>query len=279
MSNNTDSNAGYNIVTDGELRYVTFDIFERTGLVKHAFTTRLGGVSLGPFSRLNLAGHVGDDPGAVVENRIRISRALGCAIDDLAAGQQVHGDQVHTVLETDRGRGARDFTGAIPDTDALITNLPGILLSSYYADCVPVMILDPVHKAIGLAHAGWKGTVKRIAAATLRSMADSYGSEPGCCLAVIAPSIGPCCYEIDQPVISAFIEAGFDPGRIAVPSGDSRWKLDLWAANRIILAEAGIKPYNIMTAGMCTACSPELFFSYRGQSGKCGRMASLMVLK
>jgi YfiH family protein len=271
--------AGYKIVKDRDLSYITFDIFERTGLVKHAFTTRLGGISRDCFSGLNLAAHVGDDPGAVLENRLRVLSALGCGVEDLVVGQQVHGDHVHTVLEADRGRGGRDFSGAVADTDALITNLPGIMLSSYYADCVPVMILDPVRKAVGLAHAGWKGTVKRIAAATLQSMAAAYGTDPGHCLAVIGPSIGPCCYEIDQPVISAFTGVGFDRDAITRPAGDGRWRLDLWEANKITLAGAGIKTGNIMTAGLCTACSPGLFFSYRGQSGKCGRMASLIMLK
>lgn len=271
--------AGYNIVTAGDIRYITFDIFERTGLVKHAFTTRLGGVSGRAFRELNLASHVGDDPGAVLENRKRICAALEAGIDDLVAGRQVHGDRVHVVGETDRGRGGGDFSGAIPDIDALVTNHPGIMLSSYYADCVPVLLLDPVKKVIGLAHAGWKGTVKKIAASTLKVMADSFGADSGQCLAAIAPSIGPCCYQIDQPVRDAFSGAGFNPGAIMEPSGRDHWKLNLQEANRITLLEAGVKPHNIVVAGMCTACSPDLFFSYRGQSGKCGRMASLMMLK
>lgn len=271
--------AGYNIVTAGDISYLSFDIFENTGLVKHAFTTRRGGVSRDSFRWLNLASHVGDDPGAVVENRIIISSALGFGIDDMVVGQQVHGDRVHIVRKEDRGRGARDFTGAIPDADSLVTNLQGILLSSYYADCVPVMLLDPVKKAIGLAHAGWKGTVKRIAATTLKVMGSAFGTDPARCLAVIAPSIGPCCYEVDQPVIRSFSGAGFDPAFLTKPSGDGRWKLNLQEANRLTLVEAGIQPDNIVLAGMCTACTPDIFFSYRGQSGKCGRMASLMALK
>lgn len=271
--------SGFRIVTSGSIQYISFDIFENTGLVRHAFTTRRGGVSRGPYQWLNLASHVGDDPGAVAANRISISSALGCSIEDMVVGQQVHGDRVHIVRENDRGRGALDFSGAIPDADSLVTNLPGVLLSSYYADCVPVMLLDPVQKAIGLAHAGWKGTVKKIAAATLKAMAAAFGTKPGNCLAVIAPSIGPCCYEVDQPVILSFTGAGFDPGPFTKPAGDGRWKLNLQEANRITLVESGIKHHNIGLTGMCTACSPDLFFSYRGQSGKCGRMASLMALR
>ncbi|MHB8158282.1 MAG: polyphenol oxidase family protein, partial [Desulfocucumaceae bacterium] len=202
---------GFNIVTTGEIKYISFDIFERTGLVKHAFTTRHGGVSRGGFGSLNLAMHVGDDQGAVLENRKRICSVLGVDPEDMVVGHQVHGDSVCLVTRDHRGRGALDLQDAIPETDALITNCPGLLLSSYYADCVPVMIMDPVKKAIALVHAGWKGTAKRIAATTIKAMSGAFGTNPGDCLAVIAPSIGPC-YEVDQPVFEAFIKNGFDPG-------------------------------------------------------------------
>lgn len=271
--------SGYNIVSTGDIKYITFDIFEETGLVSHAFTTRCGGVSSGQFRFLNLAAHVGDDPGAVVENRIRACRALGSGIDDMVCGEQVHGYSVHVVTDGDRGKGSRDSSGAIPGTDALITNRPGILLSSYYADCVPVMIMDPVKKVIGLVHAGWKGTMRRIAEAAVQKMSLVFGTDPGDCLAAIGPSIGSCCYEIDHPVMTAFNNSGFSPLAFTEKAGEGRWKLDLWLANQITLEEAGIKPYNIVVAKLCTACRPDLFFSYRRQSGKCGRMASLMMLK
>jgi YfiH family protein len=141
------------------------------------------------------------------------------------------------------------------------------------------MILDPVKKAISLVHAGWKGTAAKIAANSLKLMADAFGTRPGDCLAAIAPSIGPCCYEIDEPVITAFRDRGLDPAPFTGPGGGGRWKLDLRRLNRSILVEAGVRPDNISVAGLCTSCRPDLFFSYRAQSGLCGRMASLMVLK
>ncbi|MCL6477243.1 MAG: peptidoglycan editing factor PgeF [Peptococcaceae bacterium] len=247
-------------------------------MVAHAFTTRLGGVSRGPYESLNLAMHVGDRREAVLENRRRACAILGLKLEDMVCGQQVHGDRVHVVTGADRGKGIYGEDGAIPGTDALITDCPGILLSSYYADCVPIMILDPVRKAVGVVHAGWKGTVVRIAGKALKAMRQAFGTDPGDCLAAVAPSIGPCCYEIDRPVVEALAGGGFDTGSFARPAGPDRWKLDLQLLNRAILVEAGVKPASVTVARMCTSCHPELFFSYRGQSGRCGRMASLMAL-
>jgi len=269
--------SGYSVKSAGDIKYVTFNIFSDTGFVKHAFTTRLGGVSQGSFRSLNLGTHVGDQREAVLENRAAICAALGFGLDEMVAGQQVHGKRVHVVTWEDRGRGAADLETAIPETDALITNVPGILLSSYYADCVPVMLLDPVKKAIGLVHAGWKGTAMRIACSALTAMSEAFGTDPRHCLAAIAPSIGGCCYEVDRPLVDSFTQYGFDPGPFLKQAGESRWRLDLRGANRHTLEESGVRPGNITVTGLCTACSPEMFFSYR-KSGSCGRMASLMAL-
>lgn len=269
--------SGYSIESYGDIKYISFDIIAGTGMVSHAFTTRLGGVSEGPYNSLNLAMHVGDFQRNVLDNRKMACRALGADPGDMVCGQQVHKSRVHVVTGADRGRGAWDYPGAIPETDALVTDCPGILLSSYYADCVPILILDPVKRATGLIHAGWKGTVAGIAGAALETMQKAFGTDPGDCLAAIAPSIGPCCYEVDQPVISALAGGGFDPSLFAVPAGPGRWKLDLPGINRAILSGAGVK--TIAETGLCTSCRPDLFFSYRGQSGNCGRMASMMVLK
>ncbi len=270
---------GYSIITAGDIKYISFDCLAATGMVNHAFTTRLGGVSRGPYHSLNLAFHVGDSPGAVLENRRRACRAVGAGLEDLVCGQQVHGDRVHVVTEVHRGMGARSYAGGIPETDALVTGRPGLLLASFYADCVPVIILDPVRRAAGLVHAGWKGTLLRIAEAALKTMGRAFGSRPGDCLAAIAPAVGPCCYEIDRPVVDAMTERGFDPARYVRPAGPGRWRLDLPGLNRDILVGAGLDLRNISVAGLCTSCSPDLFFSYRGQSGRCGRMASLIVLR
>lgn len=269
----------YKVTEDEGLRYLTFDIFSATGLVEHAFTSRCGGISRGPYESLNMAFHVGDDPANVLENRRRMSGVMGAGVEDMVAGHQVHGTRVYRVAGADRGKGARDLESAIPETDGLITATEGVLLSSFYADCVPVMILDPVRRVIGLAHAGWKGTAGHIAGKTVMEMVTHFHTRPENCLAVIAPSIGPCCYEIDGPVLER-VQQGFKQWSTLVrQSAPGRWRLDLWRANRAVLCEAGLLNENIVVAGLCTACRPELFFSYRGQSGVCGRMASLIMLK
>lgn len=271
--------AVYKVTQKEGLRYLTFNIFSDTGLVGHAFTTRCGGSSKGSYESLNMAFHVGDDPANVLENRRRMCAYLGAEVKDLVAGQQVHGTRVHPVTETDRGKGACDLESAIPETDGLITDARGLLLSSYYADCVPVMILDPVRRVIGLAHAGWKGTVGQIAGKMVMEMVMNFHTEPKDCLAVIAPSIGPCCYEIDSPVLERVQESFNWWPELVRQSAPGRWRLDLWQANRAVLSEVGLLSENIAVAGLCTACHPELFFSYRGQSGVCGRMASLIMLR
>lgn len=269
----------YRVVEKEGLKLLNFEIFSQTGLVEHAFTTRSGGVSRGPYDSLNMAFHVGDQEAAVLENRRRVCSALGAAAEDLVAGRQVHGTRVCAVSGADRGKGARDLESAIPEADGLVTGERGLLLSSYYADCVPVMILDPVRRAIGLAHAGWKGTVGHIAGKTVLKMVNSFHTRPKDCLAVIAPSIGPCCYEVDSPVLDRLKESFGQWRDLVSRPAPGRWHLDLWRANQAALLEAGLLSENIAVAGLCTACHPELFYSYRGQSGVCGRMASLLMLR
>jgi YfiH family protein len=259
--------------------FFIFDHFEASGLVVHGFTTRNGGVSSEPYTSLNTAFHVGDELDNVRANRLNACEALVISPDALVAGKQVHGDIVAIVEEKDMGKGALSYADALPDTDALVTGSRGVPLSSYYADCVPIFLLDPVNKVAALAHAGWKGTVLKIGKKTINSMVQDFGTEPAKCLAGIGPSIGPCCYEVDDKVISPlrqefncfqdFIE-DLSPGR---------WRLNLWEANRRTLLEAGLLPANIETASICTCCHHETFFSYRAENGTTGRMAALLMLK
>jgi hypothetical protein len=183
------------------------------------------------------------------------------------------------VEERDKGRGALSEEDSLPYTDALVTGLRGVPLSSYYADCVPIFLLDPVRRVVALAHAGWKGTVLRIAQKVVARMAAVYGTDPADCLAGVGPSIGPCCYEVDEPVLSRFRDSYPDCQKVATAVSPGKWKLNLWEANRFTLLEAGLKPANIIAAGICTSCCNELFFSYRAQAGMAGRMASLIMLK
>lgn len=248
-------------------RWASFDII-------HACTDRHGGVSDEPFRSLNLGLHVGDDEDRVRTNREKVCRALGVDAASLVVGEQVHGTNVARVDAAHRGRGARRAVDAIPGVDALITDSPGVVLFGLFADCVPVLLYDPERRAIGLAHAGWKGTVGHIAGGTVRAMANAFGSRPQACFAAIGPSIGPCCYEVGQDVAARFQEAD----ATVVHRRGNGYYVDLWTANVRQLEAAGVPTDQITVARLCTRCVKEQFFSHRGDGGRTGRIAAAIGL-
>lgn len=268
-----------NTINDNLFIY-TIPAFTATGLVVHGFTTRSGGVSTGSYESLNLGLHVGDEEDAVLKNRRILCSALGIKFEHIVAGQQVHGDNVKIVTKQHLGCGSKSLADALPAVDALITNSAGIPLTSYYADCVPLFFLDPLNKAVGLAHAGWKGTVKKIGSKTVRCMKAKFGSRPEELLVGIGPSIGPCCYAVDSKVIDQVAESF--PGswkELVKDCGGGQWMLNLWEANRRALLDEGVLESNITVAKLCTSCNKEDFFSYRASGGCTGRMASIIMLK
>ncbi len=270
--------AGFSLRQKNKVQYLTIDSFSLTGLVAHAFTTRRGGVSKGDYATLNLSFRVGDEAGNVLINRMIICRTLGADLDRLVAAEQVHGDSVAVVTAAHRGRGAKEPKSALPATDALITRERGLMLSSYHADCVPVFLFDPVQRVVGLVHAGWKGSALQIAGRTVQKMQEIFGSRPEDCLAGIGPSIGPCCYEVDEPVRGLF-ESSFASWRdFFTPASPGRWRLDLWEANRRALLLAGLQEERVAVANLCTGCRRDLFFSHRASGGRTGRMAALIML-
>lgn len=242
--------------------------------IVHACTDRHGGASDEPFQSLNLGLHVGDDAARVLANREKVCDALGVDAASLVVGEQVHGTNVARVDAAHRGRGARHAADAIPGVDALITDSPGLVLFGLFADCVPVLLYDPERRAVGLAHAGWKGTVGQIAGGTVRAMADAFGSRPQTCFAAIGPSIGPCCFEVGRDVAVRFQEAD---GAVVCQSGNS-YRVDLWKANVRQLEAAGIPAEHITVARLCTRCLKEQFFSHRGDGGRTGRIAAAIGL-
>ncbi len=246
--------------------------------VKHGISTRLGGLSVPPYATLNLGLKSGDDPDKVLLNRDLFCQAVGVDYARAVTCLQVHGDRIHHACEQDAGRGTRSHAAAVPASDALITDRRGLPLILFYADCVPVLIFDPVKRAIGLSHAGWKGTVARIAAKTVLAMGEHYGTRPADCLVGIGPSIGPCCYEVDAPVIEA-LQASFADtwSKLVVPRGD-RWLLDLWHANRDQLEEIGVPRAHIDISGVCTAENTALFYSHRAEHGLTGRHGAVICL-
>lgn len=261
---------------------VTFfqaNLFNQSHLVNHAFTTRQGGVSQPPFAQLNLAFHVGDDSQRVVQNRKLVSSALGIELADWVAGKQVHGDTIAVITREDRGRGAFEYESALPDTDGLVTNIPGIVLTSYCADCVPIAILDTKQKAVGLAHAGWRGVVKKIGAKTLQKMQSIYGSSPKDCLVAIGPSIGPSSFIVDQYVLDIWKENFPYWNELIQEEGEGKWLIDLWKTNQKQFLDLGVPSENIAISGLSTLERTDLFYSYRAEKGQTGRMAALISLK
>lgn len=249
-------------------------------------TTRIGGVSEGVYDSLNCALHIQDNPKRVVENRKRLAEALHIPFEAWTCGEQVHESAVAIVGRADRGRGRLKREDAFPNTDALVTNEPGVWLTSFYADCVPLYFYDPVRSVVGLAHAGWKGTVLQIAGRTVAAMTEAFGSRPADVLAAIGPSIASCCYEVDDRVIAridnCLSEIGADAqtrSQVLASAGDGKWMLSLQEMNRQIMIKAGILPTHIEMCGMCTGCRTDLFFSHRKEKGATGRMASWIGLK
>ncbi len=226
--------------------------------------------------------HVGDEPSDVVRNREAVSKALGWQLEAWTCAEQVHGAAVHVVTAGERGRGRAVREDAVADADALITNEPDILLASLYADCVPLYFYDPVRRVVGLAHAGWRGTVQEIARLTVEAMRQHFGSRPSELVAAIGPAIGACCYEVDEAVISKveplLQELRTDGATLAedtlVPSEQGRARINLKEINRQIMIKAGILPTSIELSQMCTGCRTDLFFSHRMEQGGTGRMAS-----
>jgi YfiH family protein len=251
----------------------SFDHLNRAGVI-NGCSCRLHGESKIVPGTLNLALHVGDDRELVLRNRARFARALGVEAARFTTCAQVHGSRVQMVETALIGSGATDYATTVAATDALITRLPGVPLLLFYADCVPILLADPVRKVIGLAHAGWRGTVAGIAAVTVAKMQEWCGCAPEDILAGIGPSIGGCCYEVDDSVRSqALAYQDFFQ-----PRGGGKYLLNLQGINQQQLVTAGLKAEHIVTAGICTAANKELFFSYRQEQGHTGRMGVCLCL-
>ena len=262
------------ITQKNNIWYGIFPALTEAGFV-HGCSCRLHGESDVVAGTLNLALHVGDDVEKVLRNRRAFAEAIGVDANRFTTCQQVHGSKVVQVTEELVGSGALDFANTIADTDALITNLPDVPLMLFYADCVPVLLADLETGAIGLAHAGWRGTVANIGAKTLAAMGEAFGTKPENVLGAIGPSIGACCYEVDDFVRDQ--TSGYE--KFFAPKGGGKYQLDLWGMNAKQLQEAGVPEGNITVAGICTNDNVELFCSYRAEQGKTGRMGVCLCAK
>lgn len=262
------------ITQKNNLWYGSFSLFDKYGFI-NACSCRLHGKSIVAEGTLNLALHVQDDNRLVLANRAAFAEAIGVSAERFTTCQQVHGAEIAVVKSGSTGSGAIDLTDTIKDTDALVTDLPDVPLLLFYADCVPVLIADTRTGCIGLAHAGWRGSVAEIAAKTVGKMQSEFGCRPEDMIAGIGPSIGACCYEVDDFVFSK----APDYAECFTPKANGRYYLDLWQMNKKQLVKCGISEKNIAVAAVCTAHNSEMFCSYRAENGKTGRMGVCLCRK
>ncbi|MDO4265736.1 MAG: peptidoglycan editing factor PgeF [Eubacteriales bacterium] len=291
--------------------YLSFRALDETGMFPNAFSTRLGGVSEGHLASMNLTyAKEGEKPEHVLENYRRFAASAGFDIGRMVVSQQTHTTNVREVTEADAGMGVlreRSYT----DVDGLVTNTPGLTLVTFYADCVPLYIADPVHRAIGLSHSGWRGTVNRMGAVTIRKLSALYNSDPSELICCIGPSICRDCFEVGGEVAAEF-EASFGFSRRseliyridqkngteegAVPEGKTaasltpigpeekidrakKYYVDLWRANELVFLDAGVLPENIHTTNICTRCNPDVLWSHRKFGTMRGNLAAFLSIK
>ena len=254
--------------------YLSYPLLEGTGAVKHGFSTKLGGVSTGSCATMNISTTRGDDPEAVAENRRRIGAAIGVRPEDMTYTHQTHTTNVAVVRAEDRGR-------RFLETDGMVTNVPGICLVTFYADCVPLFLVDPVKKAIGLSHSGWRGTVGKMGKVTVQALMREYGSRPEDIVAAIGPSICQDCYEVSEDVIDRFRDS-FNEAvwpKLFYRKENGKYQLDLWRANEEVFLETGIRRENLAVTNLCTHCNQEVLFSHRATGEKRGNLSAFLALK
>lgn len=264
---------------------------ERHGLVVYRFeslpegvealvSTRRGGVSSSPYESLNLGLRVGDDPEKVIDNRRLLFQAFGISLEQSVWCKQIHADGVVVVGAEDAGRGSTEEDSIVEDADALVTDTPGLSLCVTLADCVPVVIFDPARRVVGLAHAGWGGTVSRISSRTVEVMRERFGCDPDAIVAAIGPSIGPAGYEVGEDVIEhARVGYGERAAEILAPAPGSKAIFDLWTANRIDLEGAGVSAERIEVSGIASDERLDEFYSHRHEGGRTGRFITGVTLR
>lgn len=260
------------------LGYLTFKALDDIPFIRHGFSTRMGGVSSGEFTSLNMSFGRGDPDENVTENYKRLCEAVGVSFESLTASSQDHNTFVRKVTKADRGVGIyrpKDMMSV----DGLITNEPGVTLVTYFADCTPLMFIDKRTHAIGSSHAGWRGTVGCIGEKTVNKMKEEFGTDPCDLIVTIGPAIGKCCYEVDDPVASKVEALGLDTSKLLFPKGGGKYMLDLLETNKQIIMRAGVPEENIIKSDVCTRCNHDLIWSHRATGGKRGGMCGVLSIE
>lgn len=275
---NKESGSTTRINFNNGVPYISYRILDDIPWLKNAVSTRLGGVSKDYLASMNLGFNRGDLDENVIRNHEIFANVIGVNPKNIVTGNQTHTTNVKVVTKDDCGKGIyrdRNYT----DIDDLITNEKGIVLATYYADCVPLLIVDTKNKAIGLSHSGWRGTVGKIGKVTIEKMGELYGTKPEDIVACIGPSICQKCYEISEEVAVQFKEAFPDNIKeILIDKGNGKYQLDLWECNRINFKEAGVLPENIKVTDICTCHNTDVLFSHRGHNGKRGNIGAFLSI-
>ena len=259
--------------TTNGVTFLAADGFLAAGGVAHGFSTRLGGVSAAPFDSLDLGYNRGDDPSCVAENYRRFCAAIGADHTRVVKSRQIHTDNIRTVTAADAGVGLCD--PAPYEADGLVTDAAGLCLTVFTADCVPVLLYDPVSGSVAGVHAGWRGTALGIVCRAVEAMEQKFGAKPGHIRVAIGPSIGKCCFETHEDVPAAMKDAlGGEAEEFITPAGE-KFHVDLKGINAHWLRRAGVE--NVDVSGECTACAPERFWSHRVTGGKRGAQAAVIM--
>jgi YfiH family protein len=260
-------------------RYLGFEEWEEKFQdISHGFTTRVGGVSEGVLSSMNLSYTRGDDPDAVDENYRRAAAYFGKEPSDIVTISQEHTNRVVVVDQSNAGEGVTKER-TLGACDGMITNTPGLLLSTSHADCTPLFFVDPVKKVVAMTHSGWRGTATRIGKNTIEQMEQAFSCRPSDIHVAIGPCICADCYEIGEDVAEAFASTfQGDVEGILRERGKGKYDLDLTKANQRILLEAGVKKEHMLCGNLCTCCNKDLLFSHRGAKGQRGNMSAFIML-
>ena len=262
---------------NGGVYFLTYNKLSKIDFINHAFTTRKGGVSKGIFGSMNMS-FQNDDFDSVTQNYKIFCEAAGFDFSTLVASAQDHNTFVRVCKKADCGVGITRPKD-IESVDALVTNEKGVTLVTYYADCTPLFFVDTKKKAIGLAHAGWRGTVGKIGEKVIKTMIENYDTDPCDVVCAIGPAISKCCYEVDKACADNFFALKLDDSKFVFPKDDGKFMIDLLECNRQILVSAGVKEENITVSDLCTKCNSELLWSHRATNGKRGTMSAFMSLK
>ena len=263
------------ITRKGNIHYLEPKLMAPAAISVQGFTTRHEGVSRAPFNSLNLGINTTDSSHSVQGNRSLLARTFGTKVEKLVSVSQAHGTDLLVIEQPNPDYG--HFLKI--ECDGIITNQAGVMIAVGVADCLPLLLLDPVKRVVAALHAGWKGTAGNIAAKGVESLVKLFGSNCHDIIAAAGPAIGSCCYEVDSPVRDAFLQSGLDWGSCTTESGEGKWKLDLAAANRLQLLAAGLDAENIEVAQQCVCCQHDWFFSYRRDGQETGRQAGFIMLK